>query len=88
MTTHNHDFPDLDTILQDNPGWLDEAVDTQGVSQLTGIPVCTLTTWRYRGGGPRFLKFGKAVRYRRRAVLSWMSDFEAPSIDRDGVIHD
>ena len=79
--------PNLQEILSDNPGWLDEAIDTQGVSQLTGIPVCTLTTWRCRGGGPRFLKFGKAVRYRRRAVFDWMTESEAPYIDREGVIH-
>lgn len=88
MSSHNHNFPDLEEILQGNPGWLDEAIDTSSVSQLTGVPICTLTTWRSRGGGPRFLKLGKIVRYRRRAVLSWMSDCEAPYIDRDGVIHE
>tara|TARA_R110000787_G_scaffold269703_1_gene376564 strand:+ start:968 stop:1234 length:267 start_codon:yes stop_codon:yes gene_type:complete len=88
MSSHNHNFPELEEILQGNPGWLDEAIDTPSVSQLTGVPICTLTTWRSRGGGPRFLKLGKSVRYRRRAVLSWMSACEAPYIDRDGVIHD
>ena len=87
MSSHNHNFPELEEILQGNPGWLDEAIDTPSVSQLTGVPICTLTTWRSRGGGPRFLKLGKSVRYRRRA-LSWMSACEAPYIDRDGVIHD
>lgn len=87
MSKHDHIFPELDDILQDNPGWLDEAIDTPAVSKLTGIPICTLTTWRCRGGGPRFLKLGKSVRYRRRAVLGWMADCQAPYIDREGVIH-
>lgn len=87
MTKHDHNFPALEDILQDNPGWLDEAIDTEAVSRLTGIPVCTLTTWRCRGGGPRFLKYGKSVRYRRRAVLGWMEECKAPYTDRNGVIH-
>lgn len=87
MTKDNDELPDLDKILEDNPGWLDEAIDTPEVSRLTGVPVCTLTTWRCRGGGPRFLKYGKSVRYRRRAVLGWMDACEAPYIDRDGRIH-
>ena len=87
MTKPDHTFPNLDKILEDNPGWLDEAIDTPTVSRLTGIPVCTLTTWRCRGGGPRFLKLGRSVRYRRRAVLGWMNECEAPYIDRNGAIH-
>ncbi len=87
MTPQSH-LPGLHEILSNNPGWLDEAIDTQAVSRLPGIPVCTLTTWRCRGGGPRFLKLGKAVRYRRRAVFDGMKSSEAPYVDREGVIHD
>lgn len=87
MTEDEGFFPKLDTILAKNPGWLDEAVDTRSVSRMTGVPVCTLNTWRCRGGGPNFLKYGKSVRYRRRAVLEWMTSCEAPYIDRDGMIH-
>lgn len=87
MTKGNYGLPDLRAILENNPGWLDEAIDTSAVSKLTGVPVCTLTTWRCRGGGPRFLKYGKSVRYRRRAVLGWMKDCEASYTDRDGRVH-
>ena len=83
MSKHEHNFPELKNILEDNPGWLDEAIDTPSVSQLTGVPICTLTTWRCRGGGPRFMKLGKSVRYRRRTVLKWMADCEVPYTDRD-----
>lgn len=69
-------FPEIEDILQDNPGWLDEAIDTPSVSRLTGVPVCTLATWRCRGGGPPFLKLGTAVRYRRRTVLRWLAECE------------
>ena len=85
MTRHSHDFPAIEDILQDNPGWLDEAIDTPSVSQITGIPVCTLTTWRCRGGGPAFMKFGSSVRYRRRTVLTWMAACETPQADNGGA---
>jgi len=88
MDQSEQNLPNLDDILEDNPGWLDEAIDTPAVSQMTGVSICTLTTWRCRGGGPRFLKLGKSVRYRRRAVLDWMNTCEARYIDREGFIHD
>jgi len=65
-------LPALDEILQSNPGWLDEAINAADAAKLTGVPVCTLATWRSRGGGPRFLKLGKSVRYRRRSLFEWM----------------
>jgi len=52
MSTQNHIVPDLEDILENYPGWLDEAIDTPAVAQLTGVPACTLNTWRCRGGGP------------------------------------
>ncbi|MEL6361814.1 MAG: hypothetical protein AAFR21_12080 [Pseudomonadota bacterium] len=88
MSKYNHSSPDLETILENNPDWLDEALDTLAVSKLTGIPACTLNTWRCRGGGPRFMKFGRSVRYRRRTVLKWMRAHEAPDTDEVGPAHD
>jgi hypothetical protein len=68
-----HSLPPLSAILADNPGWLEEAVNTRAASRLTGVPVTTLETWRSRGGGPKFLKLGaKTVRYQRRELLTWM----------------
>ena len=69
-------FPEIEDILEHSPDWLDEAIDTPSVSRLTGVPVCTLATWRCRGGGPPFLKLGAAVRYRRRTVLRWLAECE------------
>jgi predicted DNA-binding transcriptional regulator AlpA len=67
-------LPCLAEILKDNPAWLDEAVNTAEASRITGIPVCTLHTWRSRGAGPPFLKLGsKSVRYQRRALFEWMA---------------
>ena len=64
-------LPSLADALRDNPGWLDEAVDTAEASRITGRPVATLETMRVRGGGPEFIKRGKTVRYTRRACFEW-----------------
>lgn len=41
-------------------------------SDLTGLSTRTLQAWRVRGEGPRFVKVGRAVRYRRRDVVAWI----------------
>jgi predicted DNA-binding transcriptional regulator AlpA len=33
------------------------------VAERLGLAVATLRAWRHRGTGPRFLRFGRAVRY-------------------------
>ncbi len=37
----------------------------------------TLAKWRYLGKGPRWLKIGKHVRYRREDVDAWLVDQQA-----------
>ncbi len=44
------------------------------VSAYLDVPVGTLTQWRYRGLGPKFLKVGRHVRYRREDVLAWLEE--------------
>lgn len=74
MSFPNPNFPALDEILKDNPGWLDEAVTTAEASRIVGFPACTLHTWRSRGDGPVFLKLGsRSVRYQRRTLFEWMA---------------
>lgn len=38
--------------------------ETQTAEQL-GLSIATLRAWRHRGKGPRFVRFGRAVRYLR-----------------------
>jgi predicted DNA-binding transcriptional regulator AlpA len=42
------------------------------VSALTKIPLRSIETLRYRGGGPRFLKVRGLVRYKRSDVIAWL----------------
>ncbi len=37
-----------------------------------GINHRTLQAWRVRGGGPKFLKIGRSVRYRRKDIAAWL----------------
>ena len=41
------------------------------LAERLGVSVRTLTDWRYRGIGPRFLKVGVHIRYRVADVLAW-----------------
>lgn len=69
------ELPSLTEILRDNPGWLDEAVDTSEAGRIIGFPACTLNTWRSRGGGPAFIKVGDhSVRYQRRSLFRFLSE--------------
>jgi len=38
-------------------------LDTRAAAGFLGLSSTTLESWRSRGGGPRYRKFGKAVRY-------------------------
>ena len=38
---------------------------TKDAAEYLNVAVSTLEAWRHRGGGPIFLKLGKAVRYRQ-----------------------
>jgi excisionase family DNA binding protein len=39
-----------------------------------GVPVATLYGWRYKGSGPRSIKVGRHLRYRRGDVEAWLDD--------------
>jgi len=39
--------------------------------RLGGISVKTLDTWRYKGEGPDFHKFGNAIRYSEEDIIKY-----------------
>lgn len=53
-------MPDIETPLNENQA-----------AQLLGLSARTLQAWRVRGGGPRFMKIGRAVRYQRHELLAF-----------------
>lgn len=44
------------------------------VAEYLNIPVTTLTEWRYQKRGPRYIKVGRLVRYRREDVEQWLQE--------------
>ena len=52
---------------------------TQQAADFLGRPTRTLEDLRYRGGGPPFVKMGRAVRYRKKALLEWVLEREVDS---------
>jgi excisionase family DNA binding protein len=43
------------------------------LADFLGVPVRTVDGWRHRGGGPRFVKVGRHVRYRPADVNRWLT---------------
>lgn len=56
------------------PDDLDRLLHEQAAADLLAISFRTLQAWRVRGGGPRFCKIGRAVRYRRRDLIAWVEE--------------
>lgn len=44
------------------------ALTTREAASYLGLATSTLNKWRCHGGGPRFLKLGRAVRYRQEEL--------------------
>lgn len=45
---------------------------TEGAAEYVGLGKSTLDKLRTTGGGPRYLKLGRAVRYRVSDLETWM----------------
>lgn len=61
-----------------------DLIDAPEVSELTGVPVATLTWYRATDQGPRSVKIGRRVRYHKSDVMDWLEAEEAKS-ERGGV---
>jgi hypothetical protein len=49
----------------------DAALSENQAADFLGASVRTLQAWRVRGGGPRYLKIGRSVRYQRRELMAF-----------------
>jgi hypothetical protein len=54
---------------RDNP---QELLRTSGAAAISGLSVSTLNKLRCSGGGPAFLKRGRAVRYKPVDLKDWL----------------
>ena len=57
-----------DTMLYDPDALLGESE----TAKMLSVSTRTLQAWRLKGGGPMFVRCGRAVRYRRRDLISWI----------------
>lgn len=48
--------------------------DTKSLADRLGLSPDTIETWRYRGGGPPWIKIGKLIRYSVEAVEKWLAE--------------
>lgn len=62
------------TVLETSP-----FLRTPDAAEYLGLSPATLTTWRCRGGGPRFCRMGRAVRYRRADLDTFATSGRASS---------
>ncbi len=59
----------------EHPTDLDRLMDEREAANLLCYSIRALQNWRYRGGGPLFVKVsGRSVRYRRRDLLAWIDE--------------
>ncbi len=57
----------------------EELLDTTDVANLYGVTPECIRRWRMTGAGPRFVRLGRAVRYRREAVEAFAKSREFAS---------
>jgi excisionase family DNA binding protein len=50
----------------------DALLTEQQTAQLLNISVRTLQAWRIKLAGPRFVRAGRAIRYRRSDLTAWI----------------
>lgn len=50
----------------------DELFDTEAVARYAGLSPVTLRKWRMTGAGPRFVRLGRAVRYRKAELDAYI----------------
>ena len=62
-----------------------ELLTVKQVAALLQVPPATLHTWRYRGIGPKAMKVGRYLRYRRGDVEEWLDGLAKMSDDRRPV---
>ena len=49
-----------------------DLLDTKAAAARVGLSAVTMERYRLTGGGPRFAKLGKAVRYRPADLEAWV----------------
>lgn len=58
---------------------LSELDGPEALARRLGVPLATIYAWNYKGTGPKYIKIGKHVRYRRSDVEAWLVEHTQPA---------
>ncbi|MBT3509302.1 MAG: helix-turn-helix domain-containing protein [Nitrospina sp.] len=59
--------------MKHNEDYLNELLKEEDAAEFLGVSVRTLQGWRFKGGGPKFIKIShRAIRYRRKDLIEWI----------------
>jgi excisionase family DNA binding protein len=61
--SRNHEREHEQNARNDMSDHHSQALTEHAVAKLLGLSVATLRAWRLKSKGPRFVRFGRAVRY-------------------------
>jgi excisionase family DNA binding protein len=53
-------------------------------ARILGVKRQTLSVWRLNGRGPRFVRVGRLIRYRRGTIEKWLEGNEVSSTSNSG----
>ena len=79
-------LPDFETLLSENPGWLDEAVPPNEASHVVDRSENALGILRVRGGGPRYVRAGRRVSYIQRDLFEWLFSHRVENTSQNSEI--
>ena len=48
-------------------------LDERALAETLSVSVKAIQSWRYKGGGPAFVRLGRAIRYRPEDVEAWLA---------------
>ena len=63
-----------DNVLRTMSRTRERLLSPADLAAYLGIPLGTVYSWRWRGGGPPGFKIGRHVRYRRADVERWLEE--------------
>jgi len=52
---------------------VENLLNEHDIARITGMSVASVRRWRLFSQGPKYLKIGSAVRYRREDVSAWLA---------------
>lgn len=65
-------FQHISENLSRDPDYLDRLINENEAAQFIGFTIRALQGWRFKGGGPKFVKVSaRSIRYRRRDLIEW-----------------